>query len=117
VKKVSFVDISGCISAPGHTDRSVLLHISDLLICSYSTHASVGFTIGYEIADPAIMCLKDNDSHYMHPEAIEAGMCGADEEQGLFRFEACAAGSTTIKILQYFRGDPFSDCTVTVTIE
>lgn len=110
------VDISEYFGIARSMEHSVAMLCGGLLRCDFMAHPSVGFTIGHEIGDESIVRLKEKTSHYIHPEAIEKGMCGADEQRGTWLFEAVKSGETQLILKQYFRDELHSECRVTIIV-
>lgn len=110
------VDISQYFGMTQTTEHAVELACGGIIQCAFMVHPSVGFTVEHEIVDSSVLQLQETTSEYIHPEAVAKGMCGADEEKGIWRFKAVGRGATVLFLKQFFRGEIHGECRVTVTV-
>lgn len=96
--------------------KEVEVTVGTTLLYSYKSHASVGLGAMQEVADPAVVEYVRTDMKYEQSEADRRGKTGADAATGTFVFEAVAAGTTTVKVEEWMRGDVLQSSTFTITV-
>jgi hypothetical protein len=105
------VDLVAFDTAPKTVERGTVLRYS------FKSHASVGYGAEFEIGDPAVLKHLRTDMAYKNPENMKNGMTGGDAATGTFVFEAIAPGTSTLRVIESFRGDPESEPEFTITVK
>jgi hypothetical protein len=90
---------------------------SSLLVYTYRSFASVGYTAEYAISQPDVLRMTDHRHNYLHPELVEMEeYCGGDEAEGVFVFQASKPGTAILTISDLYRGDLESRHSYEITI-
>lgn len=83
---------------------------------SFRSHPSVGVGAEFTIGDSGVLRHVRTETAYKHWVRARLGTPGADAATGTFLFEAAGAGSSTLKVLETFRGATEREITYTITV-
>ena len=110
--------LRGCQSMQDITiESAVSVRPGACLVYRFHQHSSVGIEAEYQIADPAIVRFKTQETRYHHPEKLQPGWTGGDSAEGQFIFEALKPGTTVLRFQHVFRGEREREHTVTVEVQ
>ncbi|MFO7566417.1 MAG: protease inhibitor I42 family protein [Enhygromyxa sp.] len=98
------------------TESTLTVPLETELRYSYKSHASVGYGAKFEIGDPAVLQHLRTDMEYAQSEAERADKDGADGGTATFVFQASAPGSTTLRVMELFRGETEEEIEFALTV-
>lgn len=90
------------------------LKIGQKATYSAMEHGSVGHQISVSVLNDGI--LKSLGSEFVYESEKNKNLSGGDEGTKTYTFEALKAGTTTIEVRKYFRGDLKSTDKITIVV-
>ena len=90
---------------PIEREQPLEVEVGDLFFFEFMLHGSVGFGADFEENFEAnTLCFEREEIEYKNPQAVEAGLCGADEARGRFYFRALGPSLSFVVCETSYRG-------------